>query len=257
MVEETNEVVVDETTPQEGTVLEPEVGPQGAAEEEVETVLPSDVEEFVMPEKFEGKSAEEIAKSYLELEKFKGSKVETPTTEEAETPIEGAVQGDPYVMEFLNTGELSEESYAALEAEGNTRADIDDRMEFEAYKSKKAVDDLVEVIGGIENFTAMDEWAKTAFEPEQMESYSKELAGASKFAKQAILKDLYGQYTAAQNGEAPTADVIHTNERQTTVVKGYKSQHELQADMQDPRYGNDRSYTKAVEEKLAKSKIDW
>lgn len=255
MSEEVVKVENEEST-QEGAVLEPEVGPQGSVEEEVETVLPSDVEEFVMPEKFEGKTAEEIARSYIELEKFKGSKGETPTAE-VETTTEEAPQGDPYVAEFLNTGELSEESYAALEAEGQTRADIDDRMEFEAYKSKKAVDELVEVIGGIENFTAMDEWAKTAFEPEQMESYSKELAGASKFAKQAILKDLYGQYNASLNGEAPSTDVIHTNERQTSVVKGYKSQHELQADMSDPRYGSDRSYTQAVEAKLAKSKIDW
>lgn len=251
------EVVVDEKTTQEGTIPELELGPEETTTEKEGVIeLPSDEVEFTMPEKFAGKTAEEIAKSYIELEKFKGGtpEVETPPKE---TPTPEVEAGDPYIEEFLNTGELSEESYAALEAEGNTRADIDDRMEFEGYKSKKAVDELVEVIGGIENFTAMDEWAKETFKPEQMESYSKELAGASKFAKQAILKDLYGQYNAAQNGETPTADVVHTNERQTTTVKGYKSQHELQADMSDKRYGNDRSYTMAVEEKLAKSKIDW
>lgn len=251
------EVVTHEETPQEGTVLEPEVGPEGSTPEEEGIVeLPSDVEEFVMPEKFQGKTAEEIAKSYLELEKFKGTTTpETPETSETPQTPE-AVEGDPYVMEYLNTGALSEESYAALEAKGMSRQDIDDKMEFEGYKSKKAVDELVEVIGGIDNFTKMDEWAKEAFTPEQMEEYSKELAAASKFGKQAILKDIYGQYTSS-TGEAPTGDVVHTNEMQTQAVKGYKSQHELQADMSDPRYGTDRSYTKAVEEKLAKSKVDW
>jgi len=251
------EVVVDETTPQEGQVPQPEVGPEGSTpQEEGVVTLPSDVETFVMPEKFAGKTAEEIARSYMELEKFKGTPTpDVPATPETpETP--SVSEDEQYILEYINTGELSEESYAALEAKGMTRQEIADKMEFEGYKSKKAVDELVGVIGGIDNFTKMDEWAKEAFTPEQMAQYTQELASASKFGKQAILKDIYSQYTAA-SGEAPVGDVVHTNERQTIVTKGYTSQHELQADMADPRYGTDRSYTQAVEEKLAKSKIDF
>lgn len=242
----------DVTYEQEGEILEPEVGPQGAAEEEEGVVkLPSDEEDFIMPEKFAGKTAEEIAKSYLELEKFKGTKPTTLETPEA-TKIE--VAGDEYVQEFLETGALTEESYAALEAEGNTRQDIDDRMEFEAYRNKKAIDDVVSVIGGIETFQAMDEWAKQTFDPTLMEQYSQELSTASKFGKQAILKDIHTQYLASLNGEEPSVSMVHTNEPQTINSKGYATQHELQADMANPLYGVDRSYTKAVEDKLARSK---
>jgi len=46
------------------------------------TVLPSDEVPFEMPEKFAGKTAEEIAKSYVELEKFKASQEPTPPKEE-------------------------------------------------------------------------------------------------------------------------------------------------------------------------------
>ena len=240
-------------------VVEEVVAPVVEGEPIVEDVLtlPSDEVEFTMPDKFAGKTAEEIAQSYIELEKFKGGE---PAPAVVETPVEGEAtptEADPhkaYIDEFLGAGELSEESYKALEDEGNTREQINDRMEFEAYKSKKGVDELVEVIGGIDNFTQMDEWAKEAFTPEVMSEYSQELAGASKFAKQAILKDIYGQYNASLNGEAPTSDAIHTNEPQAKVSRGYTSQHELQADMSDRRYGVDRSYTNAVEAKLAKSK---
>lgn len=230
-------------------VAEVETGP--VVEEVVDNTLPSDKAEFEMPEKFAGKSAEDIAKAYTELERLKAAPVvETPAGDPA--PVD---EGVDYVKEFLASGELSEESYTALEAEGIDRKTVDDRLEYEAYKSKKSVDELVEVIGGIDEFTAMDEWSKEAFTPEVLANYSEELAKASKFGKQAILKDVYSQYTAAKGTEtAPTGDVVHTNEGQGIATKGYTSQHELQADMADRRYGTDRSYTAAVEAKLAKSK---
>jgi len=225
----------------------------GVVEEVVDNALPSDAVEFTMPEKFAGKSAEDIAKAYTELEKFKAegapAEVEAPVVEAKD---DGKVD---YIKEFLATGELSDESYTALEAEGVPRKDIDDRLEYEAYKSKKSVDELVSVIGGIDEFTALDAWSKETFTPEVLTNYSEELAKASKFGKQAILKDVYAQYKASLDGEVPaSADVVHTNQGQVTGAKGYTSQHELQADMADRRYGTDRSYTSAVEAKLAKSK---
>jgi len=57
------------TIPTEGAVEETEVQVQTDVVDEV--VLPSDEVTFDMPEKFAGKSAEEIAKSYMELEAMK------------------------------------------------------------------------------------------------------------------------------------------------------------------------------------------
>jgi len=248
------EVVTDETQEQGTEVQEPEVGVQENVEEVV--TLPSDVEEFTMPDKFAGKSAEEIAKSYMELEKFKGAKDAgtEPTEEAASTEPEGGKKGTDYLKEYQESGGLSDESYKELAEKGIDKAEADDRMEFEAYKSKKSVDELVSVIGGVEEFTAMEEWAKGALEETKISEYAQELAKASKYGKQAILKDLYSQYKGSQGGDEISSDVVHTNQAQTVVTKGYASQHELQADMSDKRYGTDRSYTQAVEAKLSKSK---
>ena len=230
---------------QEGEVFEPQVGPEGSTtEEEGVVTLPSDVEEFKMPEKFAGKTPEEIAKAYVELEKFKGVQPNTPPPE-TEAPTETSTEGNKYVDEFLKEGALSDASYAELAEQGLSKEEVDDRLEFEQYKQQKKVDELVSVIGGIDNFTAMDEWAKASLTEEQLNTYGSELAAATPYGKKAILKDLYAQYTANTNGTPPEqqGDIIHTNEPQVGTSKGYTYLHDLQADMANSLYGKDRRYT--------------
>ena len=247
-------------TEQGTTIPELEVGPQDPIEE-VDSSLPSDQVDFTMPDKFEGKSAEEIAKAYVELEKFKAAKgeapeVEAPTKEPTLEP-ENGVKGNKYYDEYQSTGGLSDESYAELEAQGINKADANDRLEFEAYKAKKQVDELVTDIGGIEEFTAMDEWAKTNMDPTEVAQIAEEMQKASTFGKKAIIKEVYSRYKATLGGGEPQGDVVHTNEAQTTVSKGYADELEFQTDLQDPRYGNDRLYTQAVEKKIARTKVTW
>ena len=243
---------VEETQPNaEVQQTEIETGPADEVTEETTNGLPSDTEEFVMPDKFQGKSAEDIARAYTELEKFKGN---TPTEpeDEAEEPNPES-EGNKYLDEFNKTGELSEESYEELLKQGVAKEDIDERLEYEKYKVQKRVDEVVDVVGGLEEYQAIEEWAADAYSEEDRASFVSEFQGASDFAKKAMLRDLQSQYKATLEG----GDQIHTNEPQGVKGGGYTSQHDLQKDMADRRYGNDRSYTQAVEAKLAKTKGDW
>lgn len=235
----------------QGTENGIETGPVGT-EEKADTTLPSDEDEFTMPEKFKGKTAEEIAKSYIELEKLKNSTKDTKEPEEETTPKEGEEdsEGDKYIQEFLETGKLSEESYKELEAKGIPKEEIDDRLDYERYKIQKKINDVVSVIGGIEEYNAMEAWAVDNKTEEERQAFVVEFQAAGPMAQKALLKDLYSQYKGGEAG----GDMVHTNEPQAIKKPGYTSQHELQKDMADPRYGVDRSYTKAVEEKLARSK---
>lgn len=243
-VEATPEVVVE--TPNADPVLEPQVPP-----EEAPTPLPSEVGEFTMPEKFAGKSVEDIAKAYVELEKFKnGGETPTPTpAPETPTPTE---EPNKYYQEFVEKGELSEESFVELEAAGHTREDINDRLGYEKYKQTQKVNQVVDVIGGIENYQAMEAWATDNVVDAERTEFTTEFTNASDYVKKVMLKDMYARFQAG-TATPKTPDVIHTNESQYTISKGYESQHALQADMADPRYGTDRSYTQAVEAKVAKS----
>jgi hypothetical protein len=251
------------TPVQEGTIPEPEPTPEEVALQEEQVELPSDVEEVEIPEKFQGKSQEEIIKAYLELEKKLGQKEpETPTEEPKEEPNEepkeepkeGEIDGASVFKEYLESGDLSEETWAKLEEAGYKREEVKERLEFEKYKQDKAIEDLVAPIGGIEEYTKLTEWAKENVDELELGRFMEEFEKAGPMAKKAMLKDAYTYYKAQQeSGQEPT--MVHSNEPQYKPTKGYSSQHELQKDLSDPRYGIDRSYTQAVEEKMAISDL--
>ncbi len=247
--------VTSETQTPSTEVQEPQVAPEGTTTEQEEEVitLPSDVEEFTMPDKFEGKSAEDIAKAYIALEKLKGTQSTSEDSKASEEAPEGQEQGNKYMEEFAETGELSKESYAELLDQGVTKEQVDERLDYERYKSKKAVDEIVGVVGGIENYNAMEEWTQEAFSDEERQAFVTEFQASGTIARQAMLRDTYSQYISAQEGST----VIHTNESQVLQGKGYTSEHEFQSDISDKRYGVDRSYTQAVEQKMARTKGDW
>ncbi len=247
--------VTSETQATGTTVQEPQVGVQGNVNEQTEETLtlPSDTVEFSMPDKFEGKSAEDIARAYVELERLKGTQSTSEGEQAAEEAPEGQEEDNKYMTEFLETGELSKESYAELLEQGVTKEQVDDKLEYERYKSKKAVDEIVGVVGGIENYNAMEEWTQEAYTDEQRQAFVTEFQASGDIARQAMLRDTYSQYISAQEGST----VIHTNESQVVQGKGYTSEHEFQSDISDKRYGTDRSYTQAVEAKMAKTKGEW
>jgi len=210
--------------------IEVETGPANETEQEEVTTLPSDTEEFVMPDKFQGKSAEDIARSYIELEKHRGTQEGVPPV----TPEDGS-------------------EAPKLEEKGVSKEKIDDALEYEKYKQDKATKEMADVVGGIEKYSAMEKWAVGNYSEEDRTAFVKEFQGSGKLAREALLRDLYANYTKANEG----ADVIHTNEGQYTPKKGYASEHEFQQDLADRRYGTDRSYTKMVEAKMAKTKGVW
>ncbi len=253
--------MADETTTalpsEETTIQEPQATPEtDSSTEEQEVTLPSDVDNFEIPDKFKGKSAEEIARAYVELERMKQGGVNEQGTE-GETPPkpnEEAQEEQPnYFQEYLESGTLSEESLAELEKQGYKREEVIDRLEFERYRQEKAISQLVEPIGGIEEYTKLNEWAKSNIPQEELIAFAEEFKAAGPMAKAAMLKDAYSLYKQSI-GESYDG-MIHTNEPQSSPVKGYTTQAELQKDMSDPRYGIDRSYTQAVEEKVARSDL--
>ena len=83
-----------------------------------------------LPEKFE--SAEELAKSYGELEKKLGdNNAEAETPQEAKEQAEKAtgVSLDKYYSEFADKKELSEESYTELDKQGLNKELVDSYIE--------------------------------------------------------------------------------------------------------------------------------
>lgn len=246
---------------------EVEIAVEGAPET---PTLPSDAEVFEMPEKFAGKTAEEIAQSYLELEKFKASKEEAPagepTPDDVDEPNEdeGEAQYNKYAESYDKNGGLSEAEYAELAEAGYDKATVDkeieyrkEQNEFKEYKSTKALNDVLEPLGGgAEKFKEVGDWANQNKTPEEVVAFNEALAGSTKLGQQALLKSLYAEYDAGNTSD----DMLHTNTPQRVAGKGYVNEAALFADMDNPSYKNDKNYAAQVQEKLGKtdtSKWSW
>jgi hypothetical protein len=248
----------------EEVVVESTAQEEGVQEEEVVT-LPSDEPEFEVPEKFKGKSVEDIIKSYQELEKMKGGdtisqeeKVEDKPTEET-SPEEAQYQ--KYAESLDKNGQLSDAEYAELAEAGYDKATVDaeiqrrnDLKEFEAYRAEKALNEVLEPLGGgTEKFKEVSDWANRTKSEEEMKEFNNTLAAIPKVAQQAMLKQLYAEYDSASD---QTTDVLHTNTPQTVPSKGYSSEADFFRDISSPEYKTHKSFAKAVEAKLAKTNTE-
>jgi len=231
-----------------------------------EPVLPSDEVKFVLPEKFEGKSIEDVIKSYQELEKMqKGGE---PQSEEEPNRVPEPEKGGEVTEEQYNkyatsldtNGELSEAEYAELAKAGYDKATVDaeianrsERQEFNKYKADKTLTDVLEPLGGgVEKFKEVAAWANESKPAEEVKAFNDALGMVPKIAQQAMLKGLYEEYTAA-GVEVDT--ILHTNSAQSRPNKGYSTQEEFFKDVGSPEYKTNPKYREAVEAKMAKSDL--
>lgn len=216
-------------------------------EQEEEVVLPSDIPTFEMPEKFKGKSAEEIAKSYVELEKLYSRKIENKSTTEP-APL-SQEQYSKFETKFRETGSLSEEDYAELEKLGYSREVVDTEIAYRQYQEEKNILDVLAPLGGgLEKLNQVASWAKETKSEEEVKNINEALKSTNKQGQQAILKMLYNEYENRNTSQEP----IHTNSPQVPRTRGYNNEADFFKDLSDPRYkSGDKYFIKAVEQKLS------
>ena len=255
---------VTETPEVQSEVLTPEEAAQVVSEEgqEPEVILPSEQETFEIPEKFQGKTMEDVVKAYMELEKMKGGgqeisqegeepSTETPSEEETsdDKPDEDTkdnVDLSKFEEKFMKEGKLDEEDFAELEKLGYSKEQVQEHIEFVEWKRERAIKSVLEPIGiSKEEFKAVTEWVAQNKSPDEIQAINQALASSPVPAQQAIIQGLMVEYSKADAGP------IHTNTPQSRPSKGYATESEFMADISNPAYQHDKSYVKKVEEKLA------
>jgi hypothetical protein len=211
------------------------------------------------------KTPEELEKAYKELEAKLGStkeNEETPkeneeetkeaedvpqTKEEAEAKVEEAgLDFSKLNDEYAQAGELSEDTYKALEAKGIDKQTVDAYIAGQEALAQQEVAKLHQSVGGEEEFTAMIEWAADNLNDTDKAKFNKavENPDVAEFA----IQGLYAKYRA---DAGPTFVTGNT----TSSTSGYQSQREMMRDMASPQYRTDAAYRKAVEQKIARSKF--
>ena len=110
---------------------------------------------------------------------------------------------------------------------------------------------MFDQVGGADKYQALMGWASQNLNESRAESFNEALNSGNEGAILAQLKGIQYDHMMATGyepkltgGRAPTQD-----------VRGFASEAQVIAAMQDPRYGNDPAYIKEVEQRIAASNV--
>jgi len=218
-----------------------------------------------LPEKF--KTAEDMAKSYGELERKLGTPKPTtpPASTDAAPQIKSAADVSKTLAdagldmvalrtEFATNGALSDATYTALAAKGIDRGQADSYIEGQKAIVREYTAGLHESVGGKEKFAGLIEWAGANLSADEIKSVNKTLVSGDAALSKTVLAGLNARYTAAM-GTDPS---LVNGERVPGAggIQPFRSNNELVAAMQDPRYkGNDPAYHADVRRRVAISNL--
>jgi len=253
---ELHRVEINEKAPSE---IEPEEKP--VTEEE----LPQDQSDRPewLPEKF--KDPADMAKAYSELEKKLGQapkedteeseQVEEKAEDETEQTEENSSEAYQAVAEaskefFENDGQLSEETYNALEKAGLPRDLVDSYAAGQQALLQSEEGQIKSVAQG--NYDAMAEWANENLPQEEIDAFDEAVTGGTISQAKLAVQGLYARY---QN-EVGAKPKLTQGAVAGTSTMPFKSMQELARAQSDPRYkSGDKAYHEEIDRRLAVSKI--
>ena len=247
-----NEIEPTEEKPQEQAQVETEELPQEQ----------SDRPEW-LPEKF--KDPADMAKAYSELEKKLGQapkedteeseQVEEKAEDDEEQTEENTSEAYKAVAEaskefFENDGQLSEETYNALEKAGLPRDLVDSYAAGQQALLQSEEGQIKSVAQG--NYDAMAEWANENLPQEEIDAFDEVVTGGSISQAKLAVQGLYARY---QN-EVGAKPKLTQGAVAGTSTMPFKSMQELARAQSDPRYkSGDKAYHEEIDRRLSVSKI--
>lgn len=213
-----------------------------------------------LPEKF--KSPEDMAKAYAELESKLGKPAEpTPPVDPNAVPPSDQVADElaskglnlaDFSTEFSTKGELSAESYEALEKAGYPRNYVDQFIEGQKAQAALYESEVKAIAGGDKNFSEMQEWAKANLSPQEIQAYNNAIDSGNREQAKLAVAGVHAKFAAARPSE-PSLFSGNTASAQSSDV--YESIAQMQKDMAHPDYKADPAFRAKVERKLARSQI--
>ena len=206
------------------------------------------------------KSAEELERGYLELQKrMSGKEEEAPEAEPEQEQEETQEELDLYdsIMESYRTGEWDPELVGHVEQMNPVDvANMFLQKQQEPQVEQATATDIEQIqesVGGTAEYQNMIQWASQNLTEQEVAMYDKVMDRGDPlgmfFAVQALnarYQDSIGYDGEMLTGQAPR-----------NASDGFRSQAELVAAMSDPRYDKDPAYRSDVADKLERSNINF
>tara|TARA_A100001234_G_C12634306_1_gene389511 strand:- start:1406 stop:2269 length:864 start_codon:yes stop_codon:yes gene_type:complete len=222
------------------------------------------------------KSAEELEKAYLELQKKLGerSTEETSTETETEEPSAEATEEEAEEespeehsevyqalesasQEYEEGGELSPDTLEKL-AQLDSKELVEQWVEYvnsskgdpePGAMPQEDVDRIMGSVGGTESYQQMIAWAGEALAPDEIAAYDAVVTSGDPNSVYWAVQGLRSKYVESNGFEGTQI----SGNRAARPEPGFRSQAELARAISDPRYRDDPAYRMDVEQKLARS----
>ena len=254
-----NVTTVDNLTPEEQDSLQ--VGEQLSQQEEQ-----------IYAGKY--KSAQELEKAYIELQAKLGEKKEETETETAsaeeqpeDTPkmSEGATLITDASKEYFDNGnKLSPETmakFSSMSSQDLIKAymEVSQNPEFQQQGAPPAeittsqINQIKNSAGGEQQYAQIVNWAKTNLPQDQIVAFDEVVNTGSVQAIQLAVSGLKAEYDNANGVEGRMV----TGKAPQNSGDVFRSQQELVAAMNDPRYDRDPAYRQDIIEKLDRSDLEF
>jgi len=210
------------------------------------------------------RSAEELERGYLELQKRlsgKEEEVETEQPEEAKEEEESEDQEvDLYdtIMESYRTGEWDPEVVSKVE--GMSPVDVANMFLEKGGAQSQApqatsgdIEQIQESVGGSTEYQNMIQWASQNLSEQEVQMYDTVMDRGDPIAMFFAAQALSARYQDAvgYDGEMLTGNAPRNS------TDSFRSQAELVEAMSDPRYDRDPAYRADVADKLERSNINF
>ena len=199
-----------------------------------------------LPEKFA--NVEEMAKAYGELESRMGGNQEvTEETTSEPTNQESAIALAS--EEFSEKGQLSEETYKALEAQGLNKIVVDSYIAGQQALVNQQQMEITAEIGGMQEYQKLSNWASENLSDSELEAYNLTVESGTVDQAKFAIRSLYKQY---QDAGAPNIAQGSVN---GTGIPPFQSRAQVTVAMSDKRYETDPAYRDEVLKRLARSNV--
>ena len=176
---------------------------------------------------------------------------DTPEEEEVEKVLEEAgLNMEDLEAEFEKDGQLSSESYLALERAGIPRSTVDNYISGIQAQSELIELKAYEAVGGKERYQALAGWAADNLSEDEIEAFNSTLSNPTGAQFKLALAGLQARYEAS-NGSM-TDNLIGKGRASPDV---FESMEQLRVAMSDPRYAKDTAYQRQVAAKLQRSNL--
>lgn len=250
---EANRVVINEPTENEEITLEQQAEMQEEAVATSEEQPATEERPEWLDEKFN--SPEDLAKAYTELQqKLSEPKEETEEVASEETPQDNIDSSDVVTkatLEFDEKGELSEDTFAALEKAGLPKDYVEAYIAGQQALVERNAVDLYNSIGGEEEYDGMIQWAGETLTEGEVDTFNELVINGTPEQQRLAIKGLHAQY----RGSTGSGPALKQGTTSGNSVKPFSSTKELQRAMSDRRYSEVPSYRQEVEKRLSVSNI--